>query len=166
MNLGDANGFSSDFEKVPPALPNTPRVLGEMTKATSRRFEAAFAKPGCCALVELGTRAPLARAASAPDLMESEAALAREVLPRLPLGSLLLGDRLYGNGAFLRRLLAGAPAGTGEAFLLRVGKPPKPRVVERLGDGGVLVEVVLGREEARALGGEQHKVGGGSFAFA
>ena len=63
---------------------NTPRILGTMTKAASRRFEAAFAKLGCAVLVELGTHAPLAAAISAPDLAESESALAAELLGRLP----------------------------------------------------------------------------------
>ena len=97
---------------------NTPRVLGTMIKAATRRFEAAFAKLGCAVLVELGTHAPLAAAISAPDLAESEAALAAQLLGRLPAESLLLGDRLYGNGAFLGRLLADAPADDGQAFLL------------------------------------------------
>ncbi len=137
---------------------NTPRVLGTMTKAATRRFDAAFAKLGCAVLVELGTHAPLAAAISAPDLMESEAALAGELLARLPLGSLLLGDRLYGNGAFVGRLLAGAPAGREQAFLLRVGKSPKPKAIETLGDGGTLLEVALGREEAQTLAAETARV--------
>ena len=91
---------------------NTPRILGTMTKVASRRSEAAFAKLGCAVLVELGTHAPLAAATSAPDLAESETALAGEVLVRLPPESLLLGDRLFGNGAFIGRLLATAPAGS------------------------------------------------------
>ena len=131
---------------------NTPRILGTMTKAASRRFEAAFAKLGCAVLVELGTHAPLAAAISAPDLAESESALAGELLVRLPLESLLLGDRLYGNGAFIGRLLLMAPAASAQAFLLRVGKPPKPKVLQRLPDGSTLVEVALGHEEAQALG--------------
>lgn len=125
---------------------NTPRVLGTMTKAATRRFEAAFAKLGCAVLVELGTHAPLTAAISAPDLMESEAALAAQLLGRLPAGSLLLGDRLYGNGAFLGRLLADAPAGNGQAFLLRVSQTPRPPLVQRLTDGSTLVAVRLDRE--------------------
>ena len=130
---------------------NTPRVLGTMTKAASRRFEAAFAKLGSAVLVELGTHAPLAAAISAPDLAESESALAAELLVRLPEDSLLLGDRLYGNGTFIGRLLTTSPAGLGQAFLLRVGKPPKPKVTATLSDGSTLLEVNLGGEEARAL---------------
>ena len=131
---------------------NTPRLLGTMTKAASRRFEAAFAKLGCAVLVELGTHAPLAAAISAPDLAESESALAAERLVRLPKDSLLLGDRLYGNGTFIGRLLATAPAGLGQAFLLRVGQPPKPKMIERLSDGSALVEVAFGRDQAPTLG--------------
>jgi len=130
---------------------NTPRILGAMTKAASRRFEAAFAKLGCAALVELGTHAPLAAVIAAPDLMESEAALASQLLVRLPAGSLLLGDRLYGNGAFIARLWAGASAGSEQAFLLRVSKTPRPKLIQRLGDGSALMEVRLAREEAQLL---------------
>ena len=131
---------------------NTPRILGTMTKAASRRFEAAFAKLGSAVLVELGTHAPLAAAISAPDLAESESALAGELLGCLPVDSLLLGDRLYGNGAFIGRLLATAPAGLGQAFLLRVGQSPKPKMIQRLPDGSALVEVAFGRDEAPTLG--------------
>jgi hypothetical protein len=133
------------------SVANTPRVLGTMSKAASRRFAAAFAKLGCAVLVELGTHAPLAAAISAPDLMESEAALASQLLTRLPAESLLLGDRLYGNGAFLARLWAGAPAGADQGFLLRVSKTPQPRLIKSLGDGSALMEVRLAREEAELL---------------
>ena len=137
---------------------NTPRILGTMTKAARRRFEAAFAKLGCAVLVELGTHAPLAAAISAPDLAGSESALAGELLVRLPRASLLLGDRLFGNGTFIGRLLATAPAGREQAFLLRVGKPPRPEVIEKFSDGSTLVEVTLGREEAQALGTKTARV--------
>ena len=132
---------------------NTPRILGTMTKAATRRFEAAFAKLGCAVLVELGTHAPLAAAISAPDLGESEAALAGQLLSRLPAESLLLGDRLYGNGAFVGRLLANAPAGRAQAFLLRVSQTPSPPArAGTLADGSTLVEVRAGRDEAATSG--------------
>ena len=131
---------------------NTPRVLGTMTKAASRRFEAAFAKLGCAVLVELGTHAPLAAAISAPDLAESEAALAAQLLGRLPAESLLLGDRLYGNGAFIGQLLASAPAGNAQAFLLRVSQTPRTLLVRRLRDGSALVEVRLAQAEVKRPG--------------
>lgn len=44
------------------SLQNTPAILGSMSKAASRRLDAAFAKLGCAVLVELGTHAPLAAA--------------------------------------------------------------------------------------------------------
>ena len=146
------------IDGTPFSCGNTPRILGTMTKAASRRLMAAFAKLGVAGLVELGTHAPLAAAISAPDLAESESALASELLVRLPTDSLLLGDRLYGNGVFIGRLLATAPAGRRQAFLLRVGKPPKPKAIERLSDGSTLMEVALGREEAQALGTQTVRV--------
>ena len=130
---------------------NTPPILGTMTKAATRRFEAAFAKLGCAVLAELGTHAPLAAAISAPDLAESEAALAGQLLSRLPAESLLLGDRLYGNGAFISQLLAGAPAGHAQAFLLRVSQTPRPRLVRTLADASTLVEVRPSRDQAAPL---------------
>ena len=131
------------------SLLNSPRVLGAMTKAATRRFEAAFAKLGCAMLVELGTHAPLAAAIAAPGENESEADLAAQVLGSLPEKSLLLADRFYGNGAFLARLLAGAPR---QAFLGRVSQTPRPKLIEELADGSRLVEVRLAREEARWRG--------------
>ena len=139
------------LSRSPPTL-NPPRILGTMTKAATRRFEAAFARLGCAVRVELGTHAPLAAAISAPDLGESETALADQLLSRLPAQSLLLGDRLYGNGAFIGRLLADAPAGTAQAFLLRVSQTPRPRLISVLADGSTLVEVRTGRDEAAASG--------------
>lgn len=130
------------------SLSNTPRILGAMTKAASRRFDAAFAKLGSVVLVELGTHAPLAAAIGAPGENESEAELAAQVLGSLPEKSLLLADRYHGNGAFLARLLAGAPS---QAFLVRVSQIPRPRLIETLPDGSALIEVRLAREEAGLL---------------
>ena len=118
------------------SLSNTPRILGTMTKAASRRFDAAFAKLGSVVLVELGTHAPLAAAIGAPGENESEADLAAQVLGSLPEKSLLLADRYHGNGAFLARLLAGAP---GQDFLVRVSQTPRPKLIEVLSDGSALV---------------------------
>ena len=130
------------------SLSNTPRILGAMTKAASRRFDAAFAKLGAVVLVELGTHAPLAAAIGVPGENESEADLAAQVLGSLPEKSLLLADRYHGNGAFLARLSAGAPS---QAFLVRVSQTPRPRLIEGLADGSAFVEVRLAREEARWL---------------
>jgi hypothetical protein len=71
---------------------NTPRILGALSKAASRRFGTAFAKVGLVVLVELGMHNPLAAAMGQEG--ESEAALARRAVQRLPEKCLLLGDRL------------------------------------------------------------------------
>ncbi len=42
------------------SVTNTPQILKKMTKAATRRFEAAFAKVEMCVLVELGLHNPLA----------------------------------------------------------------------------------------------------------
>ena len=42
------------------SVSNTPQLLRHLSKAASRRFQAAFAKVPMCWLVELGTHAPLA----------------------------------------------------------------------------------------------------------
>lgn len=136
------------------SLQNTPTILGAMTKAASRRLGSAFAKLAVAVLVELGTHAPLAAAIAGPGELPSEAELAAQVLCRLPEKSLLLGDRLYGSGAFIARLLVGSPAGHEQAFLLRVSRQPKPKTLRRLADGSRLVEVRLARAEADLLGAE------------
>jgi len=61
---------------------NTPRILGSLSKAASRRLGAAFAKVGLVVLVELGMHNPLAAAIGQQG--ESEAALARRALRGLP----------------------------------------------------------------------------------
>lgn len=125
---------------------NTPRLLRAMTKAASRRLEAAFAKLGAALLVELGTHAPLAAAVAQEG--EGELALAGRLLERLPPESLLLADRLYGTGAFLVRLQKAA-ARVGQpsaAFLLRVSRQPRSRLVQALADGSALVELTPSRD--------------------
>ena len=134
------------------SLQNTPAILGSMPKAASRRLDAAFAKLPVAVLVELGTHAPLAAALAEAGELPSEAELAAQVLCRLPAQSLLLGDRLYGSGAFIARLLVGSPAGHEQGFLLRVSRQPKPKTLRMLADGSRLVEVRLSRAEADLLG--------------
>ena len=134
------------------SLQNTPAILGQMPKAASRRLGSAFAKLAVAVLVELGTHAPLAAAIAEPGEVPSEAELAAQVLCRLPPECLLLGDRLYGSGAFIARLLVGSPAGHAQAFLLRVSRQAKPKTVRVLADGSRLIEVRLARAEAELPG--------------
>jgi hypothetical protein len=131
------------------SLSNTPRVLGELSKAASRRFGAAFAKLECALLVELGTHAPLA-AAIAQREGEGELHLAGQLLARLPKKSLLVADRGFGSPAFLARLHNAAFQAGQEPpdFLLRVSQTPKVTVLKVLGDGSAWVELNASRAKA------------------
>jgi len=123
---------------------NTPRILGSLSKAASRRLEAAFAKVGLVVLVELGMHNPLAAAIGKEG--ESEAALARRAVRGLPEQCLLLGDRLYGTGQWVVEWLALCGERKSH-FLVRVRSNLKARVVAVLGDGSALVEL-LSRDAA------------------
>jgi hypothetical protein len=120
------------------SLLNTPRNNAQVKKSVSRRGEAAFAKAGFCALVELGTHAPLGAATGLNG--QSELALAREVLAQLPGQSLLILDRLYGQGPFVDQL-AGVCAARASHFLVRVREKLDVQILEKLPDGSAWVEV-------------------------
>lgn len=81
-----------------------PQILSALSKATSRRIKAAFAKIGAALLVEVGIHNPLAAEIGRED--EREMPLAKRFLSRLPKKSLLLADRYYGVGSFLSEFLA------------------------------------------------------------
>lgn len=120
------------------SLPNTPRNNAQVKKSVSRRGAAAFAKAGFCALVELGTHAPLG---AVPGLHgQSELALSGEVLAQLPAQSLLILDRLYGQGPFVDQL-TGVCAARASHFLVRVREKLGAPVIEKLPDGSAWVEV-------------------------
>lgn len=117
---------------------NTPAILAQLPKAASRRFEAAFAKVRLLSLVELGTHAPLA--ALAGPASEGEQQLAAQLWEKVPEGSLVIGDRLFGTG----RTLWQATQAWGErdiAILARVRENLRVEVVERLPDGSAIVLV-------------------------
>jgi hypothetical protein len=109
-----------------------------MTKATSRRFEAAFAKVQMCVLVELGIHNPLAAALGFKE--EGEWTLAEELLQSLPELSLLIVDRLYGCGKYVRELLAACRARRSH-LLVRARSNVKSRHLETLRDGSCLVSI-------------------------
>ena len=115
---------------------NTPQVLGQLNKAASRRFKAAFAQVGVCVMVELGLHNPIA--ASVGPQGESESKLSKPVLDLLPEGSLLLGDRAYGLPSVIAQLQR---LGAKREFLLRVKSNLKSRLLEVYGDGSALVEI-------------------------
>lgn len=120
------------------SVTNTPQILGAMTKASSRRFEAAFAKVQMCVLVELGIHNPLAATLGLKD--EGEWALAEELLESLPEFSLLIVDRLYGCGKYVRELI-GACRSRSSELLVRARGNVKSKHVKTLRDGSCLVTI-------------------------
>lgn len=134
------------------SLANTPRILGTMSKAATRTLRSGLRQAGKRRAGGTGDPCALGRRHLGPGLgRERDAPLASQILSRLPAQSLLLGDRLYGNGAFIARLWAGASAGSEQAFLLRVSQSPRPKLIEALSDGSALAQVRLAREEAELL---------------
>lgn len=121
------------------SVTNTPQNLGEMTKAKSRRFEAAFAKVQMCVLVELGIHNPLAAAIGLKE--ESEWVLAEELLQFLPESSLLIVDRLYGCGKYVRELIEACKSRASE-LLVRARENVKSCHVRTLRDGSCLVTIL------------------------
>ncbi len=126
------------------SVPNTPQILADLGKASTRRFKAAFAKVGAVVMVELGLRHPIAAAIGPSG--ESEMALARQLVDRLPAQSLSIWDRLYGVGALVALIWEAHPEGDRE-FLLRVRSNLKARVLELLADGSALVEIRAGKKK-------------------
>lgn len=120
------------------SVTNTPQVAGTLTKARTRRGRAAFAKLWTSVLLEVGVHNPLAAAIGRDG--ESEWALAPPLLMQLPRRALLLGDRLYGVGAFVVHARA-ACARVGSHFLLRASRSTKPQLRQRLPDGSRLVAI-------------------------
>jgi len=120
------------------SVTNTPQILSSLSKAAARRLKAAFAKIGAVVLVELGVHNPLAAEIGADG--ESEMTLAKRLLSRLPANSLLIADRFYGVGAFLREFLA-VLQDVSCAFLVRVRSNLKPRLIKPLTDGSALMEI-------------------------
>lgn len=130
------------------SVTNTPQILSSLSKATSRRMKAAFAKVGLAVLVELGIHNPLA--AEIGQSGESEMVLSKRLLEKLPAKSLLICDRYYGVGAFLELLMERFQEISG-AFLLRIRSNLSPTVVKRLSDGSVLVSVKPGKGKKAIL---------------
>ena len=120
------------------SVTNTPQILGAMTKAASRRFEAAFAKLEMCVLVELGLHNPLAAEVGIKG--EGEWTLSARLLESLPERSLLIVDRLYGCGKYLREIIQACLSRKSEV-LVRARSNVKCRKIRRLSDGSALVSI-------------------------
>jgi hypothetical protein len=125
------------------SVANTPQVKASLSKANTRRLKAAFAKVGVAVLVELGLHNPIAAAIGPND--ESEMALARQLLDRLPENSLLISDRYYGVPVLLIDFKEIHKDGQRE-FLVRAKSNLKRRVLESYADGSALVEIRSGKK--------------------
>lgn len=123
------------------SIANTPQVKEQLNKARSRRGWAAFAQLGVAVRVELGLHNPIAATVGRRE--ESEMELAKELLPRLPEQSLLLGNRYDG----VPEVLVALPAEGRREFLVRVRKNLKPRCLASSADGSALVEIRAGKKK-------------------
>lgn len=126
------------------SLRNTQELDAQgFARSSSKGAKGAFCKWGAAVLLELGTHQPLAATCSRPQVSppEGELTLARRVLDGIPKeeDTLLLADRLYGNPTFITAV---QKASSGRCHLLvRVKSNFKGKVIERLADGSVILEV-------------------------
>lgn len=125
---------------------NVPGILKRWLKGSSRRFKAAFAKVRMVLLVEVGLHNPVAVCIG--PRQESEYVLGWDVGQKLPSGSLVMGDRLYGMPEFVGGLLARCVE-VGSYFLVRVRKNLTTRVLEELADGSAIVQIKIRTEEGQ-----------------
>ncbi|MFH0820145.1 MAG: transposase [Candidatus Peregrinibacteria bacterium] len=119
------------------SMANTPAVNEEREKTKTRRGKAAFAKLAFCTVFELGHHHPILAAIDGASEME----LAGQLWSSLPYSSLTLGDRYYGNGKCISKLIAVAPKVGKHHFLFRVQDRLKSRILQKLADGSALVEI-------------------------
>jgi hypothetical protein len=120
------------------SVPNTAQLEGKLPRGGNHRSEAAFAKLQCGVLLELVTHNPLA--ARLGSRGQSEWELGMELIESLPADCLLLGDRLYGCGAFLFRAWKKLSVCNGN-FLVRAKEGLQVLVIEELKDGSRIVEI-------------------------
>jgi len=113
-------------------------------KVKSRRGQAAFGKVMLCALVELGTHAPLAAALGFED--KNEQGVSLTLLAQLPPRSLLILDRLYGSAPVLHALQEHCPASSSH-YLVRVRGKLAVEVLKPHRDGSAQVQVSLRDKE-------------------
>lgn len=107
-------------------------------KPGASRGRAAYPQMRVALLVDIGQR--LIRGERHGAYSASEIQMARELLPQIEPGSLVLMDRYFVDYEFLWDLRA-----RGADFLVRIPKKIKPRLLKRLGPGDALVEVQVPR---------------------
>jgi len=141
------------------SVSNTPQNKKTFIKAASRRMRAAFGKVGVSVLTELGLHNPVA--ASVGEAGMGEQVLSLPLLEKLPAESLLLGDRAYGLGCWVKRIKDLYPEGDRD-FLLRVRSTCKVKVLEILKDGSAWVEIEVKGEkfQLREIRGRVRRPGG------
>jgi hypothetical protein len=146
------------------SVSNAPALQKNLKKARTRRGKAAFPKIGACALLESGLHNPVAAQVGADG--ESEMALARPLLEKLPQKSLCLLDRYYGCGEIISLFREVHAEDSGRHFLVRVKASLKARVLEALPDGSALVEIQCGGQKrvVREIKGQATRAGGKSAA--
>ncbi len=121
------------------SLANTAAICRQVPKARNHRGAAAFAKLRASVLIELCSHNPLGARLGLKG--ESEWNLSEQLLSQLPARCLLLGDRLYGCGAFLLLALEALCPLQGH-FLIRARSAIKAvRVLRKLTDGSRIVEI-------------------------
>jgi len=136
------------FDGTQFSVTNTPQLLSQLTKASTRRGKAAFAKITTCVLLEIGLHNPLAAAIGYAG--QSEWQLSMQLLAQLAKGCLLLGDRLYGCSAFTALALDHCQK-VGSHFLFRARSANKGTVIRRLRDGSRLVRLPVYERKTRRL---------------
>lgn len=139
------------------SVTNTPENNRQLKKAKSRRSDAAFAKIGAAVLVELGMHNPLAVQIATAE-QESESVLSERLLDDLPEDCLLIVDRYYGNGLWVKRIKSRPHC----ECLLRVKDSLNANILEIHPDGSKRVEVQWESEKfiLREIRGKVRSAGG------
>lgn len=117
---------------------DSPKNRTHFGKPGASRGRAAYPQMRVAMLVDVGQRLITGERHGAYRI--SEIQMARELLPRIEPGWLVLLDRYFVDYGFLWDLHA-----RGADFLVRIPKKIKPRLVERLGPGDAIVEVEIPR---------------------
>jgi hypothetical protein len=126
------------------SLRNTEAIIAEAAPRhrNQKGLSAAFCKWNSAVLLELGTHQPLAAECEQGGLgrHEGELTLARRLLGGIPQNedTLLLADRLYGCGRFIKDVREAA--GERCQMLVRVDDQAQAKVVKMLEDGSAIIE--------------------------
>ena len=126
--------FDGSTYKTPDSVEND-RSFG---RPGASRGRAAYPQMRAVTLTDVGTRIRLAERHG--PYRSSEISLARQLLPDIPLGSLVVLDRGFRAYDFLWDLHR-----SGSDFLLRIPDNITPRLIRRLGSGDAIVEVDIPR---------------------